>query len=63
MKKLFTTLSLLALSAGPALAGNYKPPVRVPEIDATQGLAAIAVLVSLALLVREHMVRRAEAQH
>lgn len=63
MKKLFTAVSLLALSAGPALAGNHRPPVRMPEIDSTQGLAAIAVLVSLALLAREHMVRRAEAQH
>ena len=53
--------SMLTLWAAPAFAEErehyYRPPSTVPEIDAGQGLAAIAILICVALLSREYLIR------
>lgn len=51
MKK-FIIAGVLALAASPALAGTLK---RVPEMDAGAGVAAIALLVGVAAIIREKM--------
>lgn len=49
-------LGLICLGGGDG-GGDPPPGASVPEIDATQGLAAVAVLLCVALLLRERFLR------
>jgi hypothetical protein len=55
MKRIFLTgvVALMAAPASPAFACN--DCVRVPEMDASAGVAAIALLVGIGALMREKM--------
>ena len=60
MKKLFLTMSV-ALVCSPALAGapGMPPPdMQVPEMDAGAAVAAIALLVGAAAIIRERRNRK-----
>lgn len=59
MKKLakaLTVTGVMAMMAGTAWAGTVTNPV--PEINASAGLLAAAVLITVAAIVREMFTRR-----
>ncbi len=47
MKKLYTA-ALFIMATGPAFAGKVRIPIGAPEVSATGGLAAMAVVGGIA---------------
>ncbi len=57
MKKIITMVAFAAMTA-PALAGNPNDLIDVPEMSAGAGVAAIALLIGVAAIVREKSKRK-----
>lgn len=64
LTRLVGAVSFFVLTAGAAYAHDERRPasVSVPEIDASQGLAALAILFCVGLIIRERFLREAPAK-